>query len=133
MTIWNFHKNILDLMKPFENLNYPYYHELKFSRKWESFAELIWWTALLSWAVIFAQKDSFDDVTWNFELALLSWAGIFAKLRKFSMMSLKNLNCPYYHELNFLQKYPRWSHLKLCTARISTNWNFRKNKEVLLI
>ena len=35
-------------MKQFENLNYPYYHELKFLLK----------------------KNSFDDVTWKFELAL---------------------------------------------------------------
>ena len=42
------------------------------------------------------------------------------------------MNCPYYHKLIFLQKYPRWSPLKISTTRISTNKNFRKNIAVFV-
>ena len=33
ITSWNLRKYSLDFMMSFENLNYPYYHELKFSQK----------------------------------------------------------------------------------------------------
>ena len=57
--IQSFRKNILDLMKSLENLNYPYYHELTFSQKWDSFAELIWRTAPIIPGWYFCSKRQF--------------------------------------------------------------------------
>ena len=97
-------------MKSFKNLNYPYYHALKFSQKLVISAELNWRTAPAIQAEIFAQKDSSDNVTWIFELALLSRPEIFAKMRQF-----------------------RWCHSKVWPAPIITSWNFSQNTAVLFI
>ena len=86
MTSWNFRKNKSFLLNWIEEL------------------------PLLLRAEIFAQKDSFDDVTWTFELALLSRAEIFAKIRQFW-----------------------WCHSSVWPAPVITNWNFSQTKAVLMI
>ena len=68
------------------NLSCPYYHELKISPR----------------------KDSFNDITWKFELPLLSRAQKLAKIPQ--MKLLEYLNCSY-----------------------TTREDFRKNKAVLLM
>ena len=83
---WNFYKNKAILLKWLENLNCPYYHELKCSQKY----------------------PRFNEVTWIFELPLLSRGKDFFKNKAILLMWLENLNCPYYHELKFSQKYGRF-------------------------
>ena len=61
VTSENFLKNKAVLLKLFENLNSPYYHELIFSQKQSSFVEVIR----------------------KFELPLLSRVEIFSKIKQF--------------------------------------------------
>ena len=42
ITSGRFRKNKADLLKRFGNLNYAYYHRLKFSQKWGSFDGITW-------------------------------------------------------------------------------------------
>ena len=92
-------------------MTFRYYNELKILQKYPRFIE----------------------VTWKFELLLLLLDKTFAKIRQFCwcdlkiwptpiitgwnflknkavlILSLENLNCPYYHKVKFLQKYPRFN------------------------
>ena len=112
-----------------------YYHKLKFSEKWDSFAKLIPWNAPI----------------------ITSWH--FLKNKVVLLMSLANLSCPYYHELKFSKKCGRfyevtwkfallllsranifakisqfcWCGLKIWPSPFFTSWNFSKNKAVLLM
>ena len=116
------------------NLTCPYYPEGKFSHSQKKKTVLLMRLENLSSCYcevkLWQKWDSFVEVTWKFELPLLSRAEIFAKTRQFCwtdskiwtasimtgfkflknkrvfMISPENLNCSYYYELKFLQKYP---------------------------
>ena len=126
---WNFCKNKAVLMMSLEKLNWPYYKEMKFSQKY----------------------PRFNEVTWKFELPLLTGGKSSTKIWQFCwcdlkiwpapiitrenicknkailMTSLKNLNCPCYHELKFLQKYTRFIEHFNCP-----HYHFFKYKVVLM-
>ena len=102
--------------------------------------------ALLSRAEIFAKIGSFDDFTWKFEPALLLRGNLFPKIKQFCWCDLKfwtaptifpkkavlliwfgNLNCSYYHQLKFSQKYPRFNEVTRIfelplLSRVSVFW-----------
>ena len=86
-------QNQADLLMWLENLNFPYYHELKFSQKY----------------------GRFYKVTWNFALPLLSRGKIFPINKAVLLMWLEYLHCPYYYKLKFLQNMRQfwWCHLKI--------------------
>ena len=91
------------------------------------------------------------------ELPLLPPAGFSQKYASFDYITW-NLNCPYYHELKFLQKCPRfneviwifklppllwgvifsnikqfwWRLLKIWPSPIIMKWNFRLNRTVFM-
>ena len=103
----NFGKNMTNFMKPLENSDCPYYHELTFSQKYSSFVE----------------------VFWKFGLPLLSRSEIFAEIKQFCWSVLKTWTAPIITSWNFCKnKAFCWSHLKISTAPIITSWNFLKNK-----
>ena len=126
---WNFCKNKAVLMKSLEKLNWPYYKEMKLSEKY----------------------PRFNEVTWKFELPLLTGGKSSPKISQFCwcdlkiwpapiitrgnicenkavlMTSLENLNCPYYRELKFLQKYTRFIEHLNCP-----HYHFFKCKVVLM-
>ena len=111
ITSWNILKNMADFMKSLKSSHCPYCHEVKFSQKQSSFVVVIWKFELPmeSRAQMFAKYSRFsDEVTWIFELPLLSWGKISHKNEAVLLMWLENLNCPYYHELKFSQKYGRF-------------------------
>ena len=116
--------------------------------------------SLLSWAEIFAKKKgSFDDATWKFKLPLLSQGKMSTKVRLFLYIHLKiwpahvitswnfrknktvllkwfgNLNCFYYLELKFSQKYARLNEVNWIfkLPLLSRRKLFRKIKAVLLL
>ena len=102
-----------------ENLTCPYYHELKVLQKWNSFVDVIWKfeLPLLSQAQMFAKIKQFcwsDLKIWHAPITA-SWNS--CKDKAVLMMSLKILNCPYYHEVNFPQK---WS------SFVDVIWNFEQ-------
>ena len=123
-------------MMPLENLNCPYYHELKYSQKYDRFYEVTWKLALplLSQGHIFTK---IKQLCWS-ELKI--WATLIItssnvhKNTPHLMKLLEYLNCPYYHEGNFFAKIRQfcWSDLKIWTAPITPSWNFCGSKEVLL-
>ena len=102
---------------------------MKCSQKSPRSNEVTWKFALplLSRAEFFCKNKA------AFELLLLSLGKTFAKIRQFCwcdlkiwptpiitgwnflknkavlILSLENLNCPYYHKVKFLQKYPRFN------------------------
>ena len=101
---WNFGKNKAASLVWLANLSYPYYHELKCSPR----------------------KDSFNNITWKFELPLLSRVrGNIPDLMKL----LEYLNSLYYHEGKLFANVRQfcWCDLKIWTALIFTSWIFLKN------
>ena len=106
ITSWNFVKNKTFLLKWFENCNYPYYHELKFSKKYRRFYKVTWnFTLPLSSRVeIFSKIKQFcwsDSKTLTAPI-ITSWS--FLKNRVVLLKRFQNLNCPFYHELKFRQQ-----------------------------
>ena len=117
ITSWNFRKNEVVLLTWFENLNCPYYHELKCSY-WKlelhllseariflkSKAVLLKWfenlklleyfncshTARENFKFQISKIRLFVNVTWKFELSLLLRAKVFVKIRQFSWSHFKN-------------------------------------------
>ena len=110
-------------------MNCLYYYELNFLKNMVVLmvSHQIWYSPIIT-RETFAKIKHFVDVSWKFELHLLSRAEIFAKTREFCwsdskiwtapiitgwnflknkgvLISPENLNCSYYHELKFLQKY----------------------------
>ena len=99
ITNWNFHKNKAVLLMWFENLAWPYYHELKFSQKWSSFVDVI-----RKFEKIYHELNC---SYWKLELHLLSEARIFLKSKAVLLKWFKNLklleyfNCPHTARENF--------------------------------
>ena len=91
ITSWNFLKNKAVLLQWFENMNCPYYHELKFSKKWSSFVEVTW---NLNYPYYHELKFSkkcgrFYEITWKFALPLSSRGQIFTKIKHICLSDLK--------------------------------------------
>ena len=110
ITSWNFVKKKAVLLKWFENLNCPYYHELKFCQKESSFVEVIrkLELALLSPVEIFWKINQFcwsDSKTWTAP-TITSWN--FLKYKAVLLKWFENLNWPHYHELKFSKKCGRF-------------------------
>ena len=110
---WNFRKNIgAVLLKWFENSHCLYYHELKFSRKYSSFV----------------------DVIWKFKLPLLSRAEIFSEIKQFCWCALKIRNAPIDAEAEIFSKIKQFcrndltisSYLNILAAMISRGKIFSK-------
>ena len=125
---WNFRKNTVDLMKSFENLNYPDYHKLKF---WGNFDDFTWkfaqpllsqgklfpkikqfcWCDLKIWPApiitnwnFWKKWGSFDDITWKFKLLLSSRGKLSYEIKTIPIHSRENLTFPYYYKLKFSRK-----------------------------
>ena len=91
ITSWNFLKNKAVLLQWFENMNCPYYHELKLSKKWSSFVEVTW---NLNYPYYHELKFSkkcgrFYEITWKFALPLSSRGQIFTKIKHICLSDLK--------------------------------------------
>ena len=86
-------------MMPFENLNWPYYHEMEFSQK----------------------HGRFYEVTWKFALPLLSRGKIFTKIKQFYWSDLKIWTAPIITSSNIRKNTPDLiSYLNIWTAPIIT-------------
>ena len=96
ITMRSVQENKTSLIHSLENLNCPCNHKLKFFQKYPRFNEVIWKfeLPLLSRAEIFAKISHFcwtDLMNWPYDY----------ELKFLLMISLKNVTCPYYHELKF--------------------------------
>ena len=86
----------------------------------------------MSWN--FCSKNSFDDVTWNFELALLSRTEIFAKIGSLDDVTQK-FDLPLLSQAEIFHKIKPfwWFHLKVWPGLIIMRQPFPQNKAVLLM
>ena len=106
VTSSNFLKSKAVLLKWFENLNCPYYHELKFSKKSSSFVEVILKLELplLSRVDIVSKTQQFCWSESKPSTAPIVTSSIFLKNKTVFLQWFENFNCPYWHELKFSKK-----------------------------
>ena len=155
ITRWNFLKIKAVFLKWLENLNYPYYHEIKCSQKYPDLMKLL---ECLN-CPYYCEGKSFSKIKQFCWCDLKIWtvpiitSSNVRKNKAILLKWLKNLNCRYYHELKFSEKYGRfyevtwkfalpqlsrgktfpkikqfcWRDLKAWHALIITVWNFCKN------
>ena len=81
ITTWNVHERKTIFIQSLESFNCPYYHELKFSKKY-------------GW---------FYEITWKFALPLTSRGQIFTKIKQFCWSELKIWTAPIITSWSFLK------------------------------